>query len=158
MLCDPFGLDHSATDIYYPHLSLCGANSFFLAVRPLCFSALQILSHHVDGCVWCSHKHQCNMDMLQLWSSNNYFESALFRNSNIETINYFASLTDSGSDIGSPLEASSPRLPIIRTTQVGLVDTDGKTHVTAQAKADRLTSLSNHFESPVPTHGRHRPT
>ena len=53
------------------------------------------------------------MDMLQLWSSNNYFESALFRNSNIETINYFASLTDSGSDIGSPLEASSPRLPTI---------------------------------------------
>ena len=28
MLCDPFGLDHSATDRSYPHLSLCGANSF----------------------------------------------------------------------------------------------------------------------------------
>ena len=25
----PFELDHSATDSYYPHLSLCGANSFF---------------------------------------------------------------------------------------------------------------------------------
>ena len=29
VLCDPFGLDHSATDRCYPHLSLCGANSFF---------------------------------------------------------------------------------------------------------------------------------
>ena len=36
------------------------------------------------------------------------FESSLFRNSNIETSNSFASLTDSGSDIGSPLAASSP--------------------------------------------------
>ena len=30
MLCDPFGLDHSATARCYPHLSLCGANYFFL--------------------------------------------------------------------------------------------------------------------------------
>ena len=32
VLCDPFELDHSATDSYYPHLSLCGANSFFLEI------------------------------------------------------------------------------------------------------------------------------
>ena len=42
LLCDPFGLDHSATDRFYPHLSLCGANSFFFGVRPLWLSALQI--------------------------------------------------------------------------------------------------------------------
>ena len=41
VLCDPFGLDHSVTDICYPHLSLCGANSFFL-VRPLGFSSLHV--------------------------------------------------------------------------------------------------------------------
>ena len=29
-LCDPFGLDHSANDIAYPNLSICGANYFFL--------------------------------------------------------------------------------------------------------------------------------
>ena len=28
VLCGPFGLEHSATDRWYPHLSLCGANSF----------------------------------------------------------------------------------------------------------------------------------
>ena len=36
------------------------------------------------------------------------FESSLFRNSNIETSNSFALLTDSGSDIGSPLAAPCP--------------------------------------------------
>ena len=45
VLCDPFGLDHSATARCYPHVSLCGTNSFFkkkIVVRPLCFLALQL--------------------------------------------------------------------------------------------------------------------
>ena len=32
VICDPFGLDHSATDWCYPHLSLCCANSFFICL------------------------------------------------------------------------------------------------------------------------------
>ena len=74
-----------------------------------------------DGCDLWYHKHCLTMstavyDALTntsaTWICCNCglpnFESSLFRNSNIETSNSFASLTDSGSDIGSPLAASSP--------------------------------------------------
>ena len=50
VLCDPFGLDHSATDTCYPHLSLCGANSFFIFLE-LDHSASQPFKyyHHVNN-------------------------------------------------------------------------------------------------------------
>ena len=43
VLCDPFGLDHSATDRSYPHLSIANSFIIFFGVRPLLLSVLHIV-------------------------------------------------------------------------------------------------------------------